>query len=369
MNLTTPTKIVALSVIFSISTLLTTHSAPALAAPAEVHIIGFKDAGGLVAFPGEAPLNDQLNTGLAKYLRRGNASRLTVTTPGEKATAAASPQFDLEGDISHTVTGTEDGGPYLWVLRLYKLGTPRTLVNQWAGTARTYLDITSNTHKDSSVPLEGLIGALGDRVIAAVTAVQPDPVVSSLGSLIDKTTDAKRFDAAVTVDGAKGPVSIDAPIKLHPGDKFRVGVTAHETAMVFVVAYGPDGLPFAAFVPKQGQEAYLDADKPTTVPGDRSFVVDSVSGPTDKRYVVLVRKSAGPVQHVALDPTAQGANMGSFGDGLGERAPSVRVLDIGPGAPKTAKFNDPGIRRIVDMSRLDPEGTWASRTITVHVEP
>ena len=125
-----------------------------------------RDAGGV-----ERGLNTRLTMALTHFLSEQNTPAIRIGTNGA---APANTRYTLEGEVSCVTGRSEDSVRYLIVIRLYREDTQRALIGQWAGSADSLRCLTVNLRHDPRFHLRGLIGELGVRIIAALTAEQTD---------------------------------------------------------------------------------------------------------------------------------------------------------------------------------------------------
>ena len=334
---------------------------------------GFKDAGGLVRDAQSDPLNVQLTRGIAAYLESHANNRYTVVVGSPKASRLQLPAvaYELQGDLSHTETDSADGGPYVFVLRLYLEGTTPKLVNQWAGLAKTYLDISANVTHNAAVSEEGLIGGLCARVISAITEGPAVDQSGEFAKLVKTSSQFSRITAdVVPVAQWTGPF---AP-KLHSGGQYRVKVTSEDNGAVYLVGVAADGTPSSLFVPDDASKIDVAAGRPAIVPADPPLLTGEVDAPIDKRIVVLVRRTilaadAGDAQGPSTAAVPRKIDL-IYAGGLAQptsQRPPVEILDGGP-SPRQLVV-DADVSRLLAMAAKDPPGTWMAKTITVHIDP
>ncbi|MDR3707100.1 MAG: hypothetical protein P4L33_02280 [Capsulimonadaceae bacterium] len=347
------------------------------ASPIILKIANFKDSGGLTGTPSADPVNLQLTRGLAKYIQRGLPKNAQVVIAGAKDARKdldiVGAAYDLEGDVSHVASPLRGGGPYLVVLRLFKEGAQRDLLGQWAGVARTYLDLTTNVVRDKRVAPEGLVGGLGNCVLMAVTGT-PVNVQSTEFALAMEKAMAPDLIAADIVPEATSQVTPD-PTTLRSGDRYRVKISSREHGNVYLVGIDASGNPSAVDIEYPGNEIQVDADHPALLPVEPAIQTGSVLVPTDRRLVVLIRRTPAPsvpavqkMSFVVANPQPQ-PQQSDDSDRPSTR-PAVEILDCGVAAiPSSTQTRDADVERILKMVATDPAGTWIGKEIAVHILP
>lgn len=145
-------------------------AAPPAALGARLTFRPLRDLGGL-----DPGLNVRLTKAFTRFLSEHNDGKVGVEAadgadPAERGRAASLALYSLEGDLAYAEAANEESGRYLCTLRLYREGQTRTLIGQWAATARSLRALTANLRHDPRTSEFGLVGELGSRAIQAILA-------------------------------------------------------------------------------------------------------------------------------------------------------------------------------------------------------
>jgi len=209
-----------------------------------------RDNGGLpTPIQGDAPLNVRLTKALTTFLRDSVPNRpfdvLTTGAKGQAVPVAPVRRFTLEGDLtganlppqSRLGLPESDGSGYLCIARLYEEADKtrrrrRRLIGQWAGTADTLRYLSGNLGRDTRVSPLGLVGEMGGRIAAVLTAVARDPEVA-LDALAAQTKN-RPFDARLV------PVPGEVEVKqggsqLAPLNRQQVQMETREAGQAFLI--------------------------------------------------------------------------------------------------------------------------------------
>jgi hypothetical protein len=309
-----------------------------------------RDAGGLPPAREGDPLNARVSEALREYLSRTAAERFVVSekpVPGEV-------RLTLEGELSHVARADTTGGPYLWTARLYR--EPHRLVGQWAGSAESLRYLTGNLRQDPRVDLEGLVGELGKRVVAATVAAAGEAANREFARLVDQAASHARVEAQVVPEAGAG-----AGEGVVSGGRYRVRVSSQDAGSAFLLEVGEGGRPRALFAPEAGQE--VAAGRAALLPPGEPLAAGEVTALAERDLVVLIRRH---VEHPARslgDISLSAADTASSDD---EDAP-VRVL--GSTELPERPTLDPAVARLLTLARADPAGTWLARRVKLRVLP
>ncbi len=345
------------------------------AAPLAVVVTPLRDAGGLSERgPDGRPLNLRYTDALFSYLSEPARGRLLVVRHASEVKAPAQ-VFTLEGDLSHVESDDLAGGPYLCTLRLFREASPehpdhaqqpRRIVNQWAGWARTLRHLTGNLNRDQRVDQEGLLGELGKRVLAQMTALgKSETEHRQFAALVEQAAHLGRLEASVMATGAG---FADAPAgQVKSGATYQVRVVAQDAGTAYLVATSAKGTPLTLLSPKMGSTIQVEPGRPMLLPAH--LEAEEVTTPAERHFVVLVRRRAPAAEGSAAPAPAPqpGAEPAAVGNAPDDANPlAVQVLE---GHPASATPETQEITRLLQMAGTDPAGTWLAQRLKLRILP
>lgn len=334
----------------------------------QVHVRPLRDAGGLPdAGTNGQPVNERLGRALEIYLADVANGRYVVIDPSGKPvpplpkstaggdmTAKSLPTavFSVEGELSHVESAEAEGGAYLCALRLFKEGSPRRLLGQWAGTAASLRYLTGNLRSVPDVDNAGLVGEIGKRLAQQIVAFSGPDQATQLAGIVASAP--ARPSLKMIVDGKPAA----AEPSLANGTRYQVDIAPPTGGTVYAVLIDARGNARALEVPDAAHEIKIEAGQHLLMPAkDRSATADSSYG-SPQSVVILIRKEK---SGTVTQPRQVGG-----GDNPDTAAPGGPVRILEGGATRTARV-DPAVARLLDMAGADPPGTWLAARLDFKV--
>lgn len=326
------------------------------AAAIAVRVQALRDAGGL---PTEGqPVNERLTRALELYLTDAGKDRFTVLTKADAAPEAAV-LFTIEGELSHAESAESEGGAYLCAVRLFKEGTPRRLLGQWAGSAISLRYLTGNLRSVPDVDNAGLVGEIGKRLVMQIMAFGGPSQATTLTKLVDSA--AMRPTAKLVIEGkpqtAPGPTLVN-------GTNYQVEVTAPVDGTAYVVLLDGHGGAHAVEVPEPDHETKVEAGKSALIPyKDRPATADLSHG-SPQSLVVLIRKENKGGSTIAPRIVDNGPTPATTTTDNSTGKNPIKILD---GGTTRGARSDAAVARLLALAAGDQPGMWLAQRLDFKV--
>lgn len=357
----------------------------------------FQDVGGLDK--DKDPLNARYTAAFIKYLADKENGHFQAIDEKTKKPKASKSTFTLEGELSCIASDDANSlsdGSYLCTLRLFqedKGDKSRKLIAHWAGTAASLRDLTGNINRDARVNPEGLLGELGQRVIAAMEATDNpiDPQANAFEKLVSAGEKFKRIDS-VLVKGASPKLEPLEGGQILSGGKFWLQAASQDAGAIYLLEIS-NGHPYALFMPEIGHEIEVAPGRPALLPPLAPLQAGDVENKTTRELIVLVRRNAQkPDKNAdaanslggnALKPTlsataSDGKNSDASQDPAKPRSIIISDRTVNPTEPPVQVVGgalvayspaDPDIARLLELAQKDAPGTWLAQRLTVTINP
>lgn len=144
-----------------------------------------------------------------------------------------------------------------------------------------------------------------------------------------------------------------------------VRVTSSEPGSVYLIGIDSTGAPYTLSVGYPGNEVLVAPDRPALLPVEPPLLTRTVSAPTSRRVIVLIRRSAGkPSPRAAAFAAPQPAPE------MPSSTPAVEVLECGVAVTATeTRAMDAGVDYILRTAASVPPGSWIAKEIAVSIQP
>jgi hypothetical protein len=301
--------------------------------------------------PFQVGLTELLQTTLKDKLE----GRCLVLTPDRAARLTrASLRYTLQTELSQVQGGVSAaGGCYLAVARLFKEGPTRLLIAQWAGSAASLLNLTSNLERIPNIDALGLVGELANQVsIALMFKAGPDQktLLRRLQSLHISPGDLTVVPVDSSGHAIVEPISHSQPYGI------RV-MTKHEGTL-YVIAMDTGYKQLKMPVPGVN----LVVNQPIVFPLQQTLVARGI------QFFVIVNCGKHALARNSVEQNRQKSTSGSPVAGVSpgqyteataseqDASPSIRLISCMPVAEQS-DHNDV-IVRLLNQIATEPSGSW-----------